>query len=200
MAMRNLILASKSPRRCDLLKNHGFKFQVLPLEISEILNKNLSLDDAVMDLAYQKGQALLSSGKLLNIENYLVLSGDTIVVVGDEVLGKPKNTEIAVEYLKKLSGITHSVKTSICLLDQLSGEVVKAIETSKITFRKLSDEEINEYVATGDPMDKAGAYGIQTLKKGYITDIDGSVENVMGLPVKLFERILLEKGWNVDRE
>ena len=149
MPMKNLVLASHSPRRKTLLEKQGYKFRTLTVEISEILKENLNLEDAIMDVARQKARALVESGKLLELNNYLVLSGDTVVVVEDQVLGKPKNRQEARSHLQKLSGITHCVKTGICFLVQESETPILAIDSSFVTFRKLSSEQIESYIETG---------------------------------------------------
>ncbi|MCB0394634.1 MAG: septum formation protein Maf [Bdellovibrionales bacterium] len=198
--MRKLILASSSPRRRQLLEREGYKFQTLTVEISEIFEENLNLEEALKEVTRKKAEAVIKSGKLLNLKDFLILSGDTIVVLEGEILGKPKNSAQAVEYLTRLSGKTHSVMTGICLWDGLSGEVVLDIGRSQVTFNELSKEQIQAYVDSGDPMDKAGAYGIQTVEKGFIKSIDGSIENVMGLPIELVQHWLVKKKWDVDKK
>jgi septum formation protein len=197
--MRTLVLASSSPRRSELLQAMGFKFQTLSVEISEIFKENLNLEDGLLDVARRKAEAVVRSGKLLNIKDFLVLSGDTIVMLEGEVLGKPANRDIAIEYLSKLSEKTHCVMTGICLWDGLTGEVLVNLDRSFVTFKKLSREQIEKYVDTGDPMDKAGAYGIQSLDRGFIEKIEGSIENVMGLPVQLLSQIFEKKGWEIAK-
>jgi septum formation protein len=199
--MLTLILASQSPRRRDLLMNAGFQFHISSLEISEILNENLSLDDALMDLARRKSDAIIDSGKLANFEKFLVLTADTVVVLDNEVIGKPSNLDDAMAKLRRLSGRKHIVKTAIHLVECSPAPLKNdsRVETSEVFFKKLSEEEIQNYVQTAKPLDKAGAYGIQDLPKGFITGINGNLDNVMGLPVKLVEEILIKNGWQVPR-
>ncbi len=197
--MTSLILASQSPRRSQLLKELGYKFQILTVEVSEILDENLNLDEGIQNIARQKARALVESGKLKKLHDYVVLSGDTVVVLEGRILGKPQNEAQAREYLRLLSGATHSVKTGVCFYSSLSGQELTTIETSEVEFHTLTDQQIYEYVETGDPMDKAGAYGIQSLDRNFIKEIRGSRENVMGLPVQLVSQIIEKSGWKFER-
>lgn len=197
--MHTLILASGSPRRRELLERAGFLFSVHSIQISEIPNKNLSLAEQIKDLARQKAYALVESDKYPKSRNNLVLSGDTLVVLDGEVLGKPKDLGQSREFLERLSGRKHSVITAICLMEPEEKREVVAHEESFVYFRKLTEQQISSYVSSGDGMDKAGAYGIQTLAEGFIDHIEGNVDNVMGLSIGLVEKILKENNWHVDR-
>jgi septum formation protein len=202
--MLTLILASQSPRRRDLLENSGFQFETHTMEISEIINENLSLDDALMALARQKAEAVVSSDKLLKCRDFLVLSADTVVVLDGEVIGKPKDIEDAQLKLRRLSGRGHIVKTAVCMMELTDArsepiQVDSAVATSEVFFKNLSLDEIKNYVTTYKPLDKAGAYGVQEMPKGYILRVEGSLDNVMGLPVKLVEELLEKNGWVVPR-
>ncbi len=197
--MHTLILASGSPRRRELLERAGFLFSVHSIQISEIPNKNLSLSAQIEDLARQKAHALVESDKYPKLHNNLVLSGDTLVVLDGEVLGKPKDLVQSREFLERLSGRKHSVITAICFLEPGKKREVLAHEESYVYFKKLTEQQISSYVASGDGLDKAGAYGIQTLAEGFIDHIDGNIDNVMGLSVGLVEKILKENNWHVDR-
>ena len=197
--MHTLILASGSPRRRELLERAGFLFSVHSIQISEIPNKNLSLSDQIEDLARQKAYALVESDKYPKSHNNLILSGDTLVVLDGQVLGKPKDLGQSREFLERLSGRKHSVITAICLMAPEEKREVIAHEESFVYFRKLTEQQISSYVASGDGMDKAGAYGIQTLAEGFIDHIEGNIDNVMGLSVGLVEKILKENNWHVDR-
>jgi septum formation protein len=201
--MRTLILASQSPRRKDLLTKAGFEFIVSSLEISEIPNENLSLEKQIEDLAWRKAQALVESGKLLNLKDILVLSADTVVVIEGQIVGKPRDRTESAQTLLKLSGRTHQVITGICLwaLDgsiQSSTKVVSH-EIAEVTFRALGEGEMKAYVDSGDGMDKAGAYGIQGAGAAFVAHLRGSVDNVMGLPVGLVERLINENSWIINR-
>ncbi|MBX9768994.1 MAG: Maf family protein [Bdellovibrionales bacterium] len=196
---RELILASQSPRRRELLEKAGFRFLVRSMKISETLDENLNLNDAIRGLAGQKARALLESDQLPSEGEFLILASDTLVILGGEVLGKPETPAQAEEFLGRLSGKTHEVKTAIYLHDTVTGKFLSQIETSRVTFRTLSKGEIRDYVSTGDPMDKAGAYGIQGAGGKFISHLEGNVDNVMGLSVELVKKMIAEGGWDVGR-
>lgn len=197
--MKKLILASQSPRRKELLEKAGFQFQVIPVKISETLDKNLNLDAQLMDLAKRKALALVEEGKRLKGQDFLLLSADTVVILGSRVIGKPENSKEAEQILAELSGQTHQVKTAVCLYDLDQDLCVTAIDTSRVSFHELSLSAIRQYVATGEPMDKAGAYGIQGEGSKFIREVIGSFDNVMGLPIDLVERLIRENGWIISR-
>ncbi|MCB9073286.1 MAG: septum formation protein Maf [Bdellovibrionaceae bacterium] len=209
------MLASQSPRRKFFLQKRGYLFHTFPVEISEILNENLSIENAVEDLAQRKAQTLVQSGKLEPGQEYVILAADTIVYHRGRVLGKPKDRAEAIETLTQLAGDTHQVITAFCLLHWPSGDFVTDHEVSHVTFRPLSQSEISEYVDTGDPMDKAGAYGIQSLAKGFslemgdpfqaerrdfVLDFTGSLENIAGLPIAKVESALAQKNWIIEKK
>lgn len=202
--MLTLILASQSPRRRELLKKAGFEFHTHSMEISEIINENLSLDDALQELARQKSEALLHSDKLLKYKKFLVLSADTVVVVDGEVIGKPRDLEDAEAKLRLLSGRSHLVKTAVCLQEFESPKDLplkwdSQVETSEVFFNDLQNVEIHNYVIKHRPLDKAGAYGVQDVPKGFISRVDGNLDNVMGLPVKMVKEMLNKNGWRISR-
>jgi septum formation protein len=197
--MNTLILASSSPRRKELLEKAGFRFQVIPVKVSETLDKNLTLDAQIQDLARRKAQALVESANLPKGQSFLILSADTVVVLGATVFGKPESVAEAEEFLSRLSGQTHLVKTAICLWNYDQDRVVTAIDTAEVTFHELPLNTIRQYVATGDSMDKAGAYGIQSQGRLFVKDLVGSFDNVMGLPIALVERLLKENDWHIAR-
>lgn len=216
--MMRFILASKSPRRSFFLQKRGYLFHTLPVEISEILDENLSIERAVEDLAMRKGKALVEGDLLDSKHTYVILSADTIVYHQGKVLGKPENAQDAFKTLKSLSGTTHKVITAFCLYHSGTHEYVCDHEVSEVTFRPLSDQEIQEYVATGDPMDKAGSYGIQSLasqftggtalqmgstfqmeRRDFVVNFTGTLENIAGLPIDKVEQRLAEKKWPVPK-
>lgn len=212
--MVRFVLASKSPRRSFFLQKRGYLFHTFPVEISEILNENMSIELAVEDLAYRKAMALVESGQLELGPEYVILSADTIVYHQGRVLGKPQDVGDAIATLSSLSGQTHQVITAFCLLNTKLNEYVTDHEVSEVTFRPLTDLEIRDYVATGDPMDKAGSYGIQSLAKGFslkmgdpfemerrdfVLRFTGSLENIAGLPIDKVEQTLQEKKWRVPK-
>lgn len=198
--MLRLVLASQSPRRRDLLREVGYDFVVDHVKVSEIIDENLNPEQVVLDLARKKATALLSSDKYRKQQGFLVLGADTLVVLDGQALGKPKNIEEAKAFLGRLSGQTHSVMTGFYLGISNQGPAAEAVEISKVTFRKLSPAEISDYVATGEPMDKAGAYAIQGLGGKFVSRLEGSKSNVVGLPLEALESLLKQNGWNVGRK
>ena len=195
--MLRFILASQSPRRSFLLQKHGFVFHTFPVEISEFLNENLSIELAVEDLAKRKAQALVESGRIDTAKPHLILSADTIVHFRGEVLGKPKDRDEAFKTLKKLSGQGHQVITAFCLWNTKEDRAVTGHCVSQVQFREIPEQEIWDYIATGDPMDKAGAYGIQSLGRTFVTEFTGTLENIAGLPVDEVEKMMVKEGWVV---
>lgn len=193
-----LILASQSPRRKSLLEKAGFKFTILPANISETPNKNLNLDDQILQIALEKAEACVSQNNYLKSQNYLVLSADTMVIVDGVSYGKPTNFTEAAQYLRLLSGRGHLVKTGLCLLNCRTFEQAKEITTTEVYFRKLQDSEIQEYIASGEPMDKAGAYGIQGLGGTFIEKFVGPFDNVVGLSMESLNKLLDSKDWKIE--
>lgn len=176
-----MILASGSPRRSELLTSIGIEYRVIVPNIEEILNESLPIHEQVMDLAKQKADAI-------GIEDELILAADTIVVIGDVILGKPVDTDDAIRMLKLLSDKTHKVFTGVCLKDGSNYDLFYG-ETD-ITFKKLSDKTIEEYVKTGEPLDKAGSYGIQKIGRKLVESYDGDYHNIVGLPLKILKEHL----------
>jgi septum formation protein len=197
--MMKLVLASQSPRRSELLLEAGFEFIVSLVKVSEIFDENLNPENVASHLATVKARACLDQHKHLDSPGFLILGADTIVVSGGQILGKPENPQEAVQFLRQLSGKTHRVMTGLALLKSSSAEAWSGTEVTEVEFRKLSPAEIDAYVATGEPMDKAGAYGIQGGAQKFVSSISGSWSNVVGLPLERLEKVLAEKGWTVGR-
>jgi septum formation protein len=197
--MYELLLVSQSPRRRELLEDAGFSFRVDTVEISEIIEENINLRTAVAQVAYAKVWAYWLSHNYLKSKEILLLSADTIVTLGGQVLGKPKSSTQAMQFLRLLSGKMHSVITGIAILNAQNEEIFQASDQTEVQFRDLTEQEITDYVATGEPMDKAGAYGIQGLGRALVQNFNGSLSNVIGLPLELLEKSLAEKGWHVAR-
>lgn len=196
-----LVLASASPRRRDLLVAAGYEFTVSPVKISEIFDESLNPPEVASQIATNKARAALDQHMFLKSDGFLILSADTIVVLGDQILGKPSSALEAREFLRRLSGKTHRVITGICLLPSLTGpRAWTGVEASEVTFRTLTDEEIAEYVRGGEPMDKAGAYAIQGDGRKFVSSLRGSWSNVVGLPLERLEKALKENGWSVRRQ
>ena len=198
--MRQLILASQSLRRSELLHRAGFTFTILSVQISEIPDENLNLTDQIRHLARDKAIACLNSGKIPKGQGNLLLSADTVVVLGDQILGKPKDRNENRDFLRQLSGQTHRVITGVCLLDVDSGEVALDHDLALIEFKQLSADEIEVYVNSNDGLDKAGGYGIQGEAAAFVAELNGSFDTVMGLPIQLVERLLTENSWEIARK
>ncbi len=176
----HIILASNSPRRKELLGGLGLDFEVRVLpDIAESYPESLPVGKTAEYIAAEKAEAY--RGQL--DEHDLIITADTVVIVDDEVLGKPQDAADATRMLKLLSGRTHQVTTGVCLMTVRDRHCFSV--TTDVTFKKLSDDEINYYISTCHPYDKAGAYGIQEWI-GYIgvTSLSGSYYNVMGFPVQ----------------
>ena len=188
-----IVLASASPRRQELLRNAGIPFVAHPADIDETLRSGESPRNCAERLAREKALAVSQT----RTQDW-VLGADTIVVVDDNILGKPRDRDDAMRMLRLLSGRTHNVVTGVCLVSPASAESQSkprtTSESTLVSFCKISEEEIREYVATGEPMDKAGAYAIQGMASRWIPRIEGDYSNVVGLPVALVYRMLREQG------
>lgn len=186
-----IVLASASPRRQELLRSAGIPFTVQPADINETPLAGESPRDCAERLAREKALAVFQSWPL----DY-VLGADTIVVVDDVILGKPRDADDAVRMLRSLSGRSHEVITGVCVVSPVArkAEALTASETTLVTMCELSEREVRDYVATGEPMDKAGAYAIQGIASRWIPRIEGDYSNVVGLPVALVYRMLRGRG------
>lgn len=179
-----LVLASTSPRRAMLLEEAGFLFVRLKAEVSEELPLGISPETGVQELALRKAQAGLELWlKKGGDQEDVVLGADTIVVLKDQILGKPENEAEAEQMLQSLSGRKHAVYTGIALVNGKGQRESAAIKTD-VFFRRLTEEEILAYIASGEPMDKAGAYGIQGKASAFVDHYEGSLSNVIGLPME----------------
>jgi septum formation protein len=181
-----IILASKSPRRKQLLALCGVDFKVREANVDEILDESLNKGDAIEKLALHKAQTVFN-----HHPEALIIGADTIVLVDDEVLGKPIDKEEAKIMLRKLSGRTHQVITGVCMMDQYRTITFSSIVD--VDFCVLNENEIENYANSGEPMDKAGAYAIQGLAAPFVTSIRGDYYAVMGLPVSQVYKHL--KNW-----
>jgi septum formation protein len=177
-----LLLASASPRRKELLAQAGFSFEVRPSSIPEEYRAGEDPIAFATRLAREKAQAVFASDPL-NDDSRMVLGADTVVLAEGEILGKPSDASDAARMLHLLSGRTHHVITGVCLVSAVATE--SAAEITGVTFTTLSDAEIDAYIASGEPMDKAGAYGIQGRAAKWIPRIQGCYFNVVGLPLAL---------------
>lgn len=205
--MGQIILASASPRRKELLEQIGLSFDICPAKGEEIITKTIPCE-VVEELASQKAREVAAMVKsyesehkeLMSPQDIMVIGADTIVAYGNEILGKPKDEEDAFRMLSMLSGNLHSVYTGVSIIllgaSGKAGEITFH-EKTDVTMRKMDEKEIRRYIATGEPMDKAGAYGIQGKCAIYIDKIDGDYNNVVGLPIAAIYRELKQLGIDI---
>lgn len=176
--MKQIVLASSSPRRKEILEGLGAKFKIMSSDVEEQINDKFSPPEIAKQLAYLKAKDI--SNKISG--DYVVIGADTIVEY-NKVLGKPKNVKEAHNMLKLLSGKVHRVITGFAIIDCLAGKEYIDYECTNVYFNHLSDDQIQKYIATGEPMDKAGAYGIQGKASLFVSKIEGDYFNVVGLPI-----------------
>jgi nucleoside triphosphate pyrophosphatase len=189
-----LILASSSPRRAEILRDAGIEFEVRPAHVEESPAPGETPEAMVARLAEQKALAIVRElGG--NAGVCVVLGADTAVVADHELFGKPESANSARSMLQALSGRTHRVLTGICLIRIPDMARRTAIETTEVTFAPVTREEIDDYIRSGEPMDKAGGYAIQGRAGRYITRIDGCYFNVVGLPLARLYVLLGSLGW-----
>ncbi|MBQ8786449.1 MAG: septum formation inhibitor Maf [Oscillospiraceae bacterium] len=179
----NVILASASPRRQELLKYITAEFQVVPADVDETVPAEVPSEEAAEFLAARKAVHIAAM-----YPDSVVIGSDTVVIADGEILGKPVNEADAERMLRKLSGKVHRVVTGVCLA--CGKRTFSFSQATDVKFYPLTEEEIRDYIATGDPMDKAGAYGIQSEGCVLIEKIDGDFFTVMGLPVARLKRVL----------
>lgn len=190
MPLPPLILASASPRRSELLRQLGLDFQVIPGKTPEVQPEHLSPHEISQINAYRKARVVAKK-----FPDALVLGADTLVCLDTVIFGKPANLDVAQRMLEQLQGHTHEVVTGGCLVHlRVHRQKVFAVST-QVTFRRLTTPEIREYLAAINPLDKAGAYAIQEQGDRIVETIDGSVSNVVGLPLERLEAELAEWGW-----
>jgi septum formation protein len=181
-----LVLASSSPRRQELLQRAGFEFEVRPSATEEVRRSGESAEDFTCRAAREKSLDVAGS----SLPGSLVLGADTVVVIDGLILGKPADQDDAAHMLRMLSGATHRVVTGVCLV-RAPGEILALThETTMVKFRELEEAEIRDYVRSGEPVDKAGAYAIQGLASRFVTRIEGCYFNVVGLPVPIVYDLL----------
>ena len=185
--MKDFIVASASPRRKEILSMGGFGFRIIPSDCDETIKEKLSPEETVKVLAERKALSVLEK----NTES-VVLGCDTVVALGDEILGKPADREDAFKMIKALSGKTHRVCTGVCIADK--DKTNTFVSVAEVEFYELSDETAESYVATGECDDKAGAYGIQGLGGTLVKSIKGDYYAIVGLPYAETVRVLSEFG------
>lgn len=182
--MKRIILASSSPRRREIFEKMGLEFEIIPSDYEEVWENLAFSYEKVEEMACNKAQAVADK-----LPDSLVLGADTVVVLDGKILTKPKDDLDAVKMLQSLSGKKHSVVTSICLINSKSGNKKTMSTTSFVEFKKLSHQQIKDYIEKYKPLDKAGAYGIQELPEGFVETIEGSFENIIGLCPQTVEEI-----------
>ena len=187
---KRIILASTSPRRKELLSKTGLAFEVVPGKYEEDMTLPMSPHDLAQFLSRGKAESLVS-----DFPNSIIISGDTFLSFEDKVLGKPHTPERAYEMLKMLSGNMHYVITGFTIIDTETGQNISKSVGSKVFFKEMTDEEIHEYIATGEPLEKAGGYAIQGMAGAFVANLSGSYSGVVGLP--LCETVALLKRFNI---
>jgi len=188
--MQNLILASSSPRRKELLENLHLSFAISSSEVDESFDPALSPEEVVMELAERKAQVVFRKN-----QEAFVIGSDTVVVVDNQILGKPADEAEAISTLKRLSGRQHEVFTGVAIVTPTGS--TKFYERTEVWFWELTDEDINAYVQSGEPFDKAGAYGIQQFGSMLVKKINGDYFAVVGLPVARTIRELKKAGYHL---
>ena len=192
---KRIILASQSPRRHELIKSLNVKFEVVNPTFDEKLDTDNYSDNIILSLSLNKALSVFELKKSSTdnfFNNCLIISADTVVVNENKIYGKPKDKTAAKEMLRSLSGKTHFVVTAISVVDSDTKKSVSKLTKTYVTFQNLSDELIQKYVEEKKPLDKAGAYGIQEMGSEFIKEVDGDMENVIGLPTKTLKEILKE--------
>ncbi len=187
-----MILASASPRRKEILENFGFSFKTIVKNIDETSDKTHA-EEKILEIAEKKARAAA-----IDFPNENVVGADTVVVVDGKILGKPKNKEEAFSMLKSLSGRSHEVITAFSFININKNISYSDYEITKVYFKNLTDDEIKWYINTKEPMDKAGAYGIQGKGAFFVEKIEGDFFSVMGFPLGKFVRFLNKTGFNLN--
>jgi len=177
-----LILASGSPRRRDLLTQAGIPFEAIPADIAEVARPGEEPRDLVERLAREKALAVI--GRLAGPARRIVLGSDTVVVLGHDVLGKPRDPEHAVSLLRRLAGRAHHVLTGVAVVESDTGHARVVSVESRVHMREADEAELRAYVSTGEPLDKAGAYAFQGAGRRFVERVEGSETNVIGLPLE----------------
>ncbi len=193
-----LVLASASPRRRELLSGLGLDFEVRPTDVDETVLAGESPAEHVQRLAEAKAVMAAEAAASSSADGgELVLAADTVVVVDGEILGKPRDDADARRMLERLSGHGHEVLTGVAVRGPAGEPLLAAVEATRVRFAELTAEEIDWYVASGEPMDKAGAYAVQGLGALFVEAVDGNYSNVVGLPLPVVYRLLRRAGYPV---
>ena len=193
-----LVLASSSPRRAEVLRDAGIAFEVCAPHVDEARHSNETVEKMVARLAEAKARAAAQSAGERN--RAIIIGADTAVELDGEVFGKPRDAAHAREMLAALNGRTHYVLTGVCVLRLPDGATRFAVEKTAVTFTALDQREIEDYVSSGEPFDKAGAYAIQGRAGRFIPRIEGCYFNVVGLPLARLHALLSELDWRDDKK
>ena len=185
MPKKRLILASNSPRRIVLLKSLGYHFDIVPHDIEECIIGDVLPMELVQNLAFLKATDVAR-----RVSNAIIISADTVIVHKKSILGKPKDISDAKRILSILSDSEHDIISGVCVMEMPSRKKMLRIERTHIKMKSMEDEEIDRYILTGEPMDKAGAYAIQGEGSKFVEKIDGSYSNAVGLPLELLQEML----------
>ena len=193
-----LILASASPRRAEILRNAGFVFDVVPADVDETMLPGEAPEDYVQRLALAKARVAAKQVQV-GTGAAIIIGADTAIAMEGQALGKPSGAEDVRRMLGLLSGKTHEVLTGLSVLSVPDGREARHVERTRVTFVQLRDEDIEGYLATGEPLDKAGAYAIQGIGGKFVSRIEGCYFNVIGLPLSRLWRMLRTLGWKDSR-
>ena len=188
-----MILASNSQRRQEILKDAGFNFRVITSNIEETSDKKI-ITERILDIAEKKLEQIAKNNK-----NKFILAADTVVELNGKIFGKPKNREEAFSFLKTLSGQIHRVITAYVFKNISKNILIREVVISEVKFFDLDDETINWYLDTGEPFDKAGAYGIQGYGRVLVEKIDGDYYSIMGFPISNFLKNLRKIGYKISQ-
>ena len=183
--MKDIILASSSPRREEILKKYNFAFEIIKPDIEEIISKEDTPEQLVMSLSFRKAYSIGEK-----YPEAIVIGADTVVVYEGEILSKPKDPEDAFKMISLLSGKTHEVITGVSIINEATNTKIVDFEKTKVKFRKLDEDFINTYIDTKEPFDKAGSYGIQGIGALLVEKIDGCYLNVVGMPLVKLDKLL----------
>lgn len=194
--MIRIILASKSPRRKEILERIGFFLEIMPSKADEIFYDNEPPETAVVRIAREK--ALAVQRNIKNCADCLIIGADTVVYLGGKIIGQPQNREEAKKMLRLLQGNVHTVYTGVCLIKN-GKEYAEGFSKSEVEFHPMNEKEIEWYLSSNEPMDKAGAYGVQGKGAFFIKKINGSFHNVMGFPVDIFYKLLKELEVDISK-
>lgn len=197
MSTMKLILASSSPRRAEVLRDAGFVFEIRPANVDETRLPHEAAEDYVRRIAKAKAQVIADQARAA-AERAMVIAADTTVLAEGQILGKPVDVEDARRMLRLFSGKTHEVLTALAVINIPNGKEALHVEKTRVAFLNMPEEEIERYIQTGEPFDKAGAYGIQGIAGRYATRIEGCYFNVLGLPLSRLWTTLQTLGWKED--